>query len=186
MIKFNNVFFSYGKKRILENFNLEIEDKSKICLFAPSGFGKTTVLRLIMQLEKPNKGTIEGIKNKKISAVFQEDRLIPQKTVLENLRLFGEDIKINEILSELNLSDIKNLYPNELSGGMARRIAIARALIYNGDILILDEPFNGIDKENIRKTAELILKNTYDKTVITVTHNTNEAEILNSKIIKLG
>ena len=186
MIEFIDVSFSYGKKKILENFSLEINDGDRICLFAPSGFGKSTILRLIVGLEKPKSGKIRGKENLKISAVFQEDRLIPQKTIFENLTLFGGEDKIPEILENLNLRDTENLYPNELSGGMARRIAIARALNYSGDVFILDEPFNGIDKENILKTAEYIRNKTNGKTVIAVTHSTEEAQLLGTKIIELG
>lgn len=185
MIKFDNVNFSYGKKQILNNFSIEIPNNGRICLFAPSGYGKTTILRLIMGLEKPNSGNINGIKNKKISAVFQEDRLIPQKTVYDNIKLFGGEENIKEILHHLNLSDAENLYPNELSGGMARRVAIARALNFCGDIYIFDEPFNGIDKENLIKTADYICEKTYGKTVITVTHSKDEAKLLNAEIVYL-
>ncbi len=183
MIRFDNVNFSYGKKEILKGFNFEIEDGARICLFGASGVGKTTVLRLIMGLEKPKSGEITGIKDKKISAVFQEDRLITQKNVYQNLKLFGGEKKIEEILNNLGLSGAENLYPDQLSGGMARRIAIARALNFGGEIYIFDEPFNGIDKENIEKTADYILKETKGKTFITVTHSLYEAELLDAKII---
>lgn len=185
MIKFNNVSFSYGKKNILKDFNLTVNDGEKICLFAPSGYGKTTVLRLIMGLEKPSLGSIEGIENKSISAVFQEDRLLPHETVLGNMRLFGGLENAEEILTALNLLNAKNLYPSELSGGMARRAAIARALNLGGDIYIFDEPFNGIDKENIERTAKLILEKTKDKTLVAVTHSIEEAKMLNTKIVNL-
>lgn len=185
MIRFDNVSFSYGEKQIFKDLNLEIKKGDRICLFAPSGYGKTTLLRLIMGLEKPDSGNIEGIRNKTFSVVFQEDRLIPQKKIYENIELFGGNDKITEILNNLNLSGTENLYPNELSGGMARRVAIARAINYGGDIFILDEPFNGIDTENIKQTAEYILKITENKTIITVTHSKSEAELLKSEIIML-
>ena len=185
MIEFRNVSFSYGKNKVLTNFNFNIAKGERICLFAPSGFGKTTILRLIMGLEKPQSGEIKGIKEKKIAAVFQEDRLIPQKTVLENIMLFDGKKNAENILNRLSLKETENLYPNNLSGGMARRIAIARALNSGGDIYIFDEPFNGIDNENIEKTAQLINEHTKNTTVILVSHKTEEAELLNCKIINL-
>lgn len=185
MIKFEKVNFKYDEKPILENFNLKIEDGERVCFFAESGFGKTTILRLIMGLEKAQIGSIKGLKDKKISVVFQEDRLIKNKTLLQNVELFGDKENAERLLEVLNLSDAKNLYPHELSGGMARRAAIARALNHKADIYIFDEPFNGIDKENIEKTAQLILEITKNKTVIAVTHSVFEAELLNSRIINL-
>lgn len=185
MIKFDNVGFSYGKKEILKDFNLEVNDGERICLFAPSGYGKTTVLRLIMGLEKPQKGLIQGIENKKISVVFQEDRLLPHKTVLENISLFGDLQKGKELLKQLGLSDAEKLYPKQLSGGMARRASIARALNYEGDIYIFDEPFNGIDKENLENTAALISEKTKDKIFIAVSHSSYEAELMKTKIVKI-
>ena len=186
MVSFKNVSFSYGKKKILNDFSLCIKDGERICLFAPSGFGKTTILRLIMGLETARKGNIDGIKDKKISAVFQEDRLIPHKTVYENLELFGNEEKIKEALAALGISDTVNLYPAELSGGMARRVAIARALIRDADIYLFDEPFNGIDKENLMKTAEFIFEKTKGKTFIVITHSRDEAEKLRTHIIEIS
>ncbi len=186
MIEFNNVSFSYKNKPIFKDFNLKINEGERICLFAPSGFGKTTLLRLIMGLEKPLSGSVDGIENISISASFQEDRLIPQKTVLENCELFCYSEEAREILKSLNLENAVGLYPKELSGGMARRVSIARALSKRSDIYIFDEPFNGIDKENIKKTAELIVNKTMGKTFIVVSHNLYEAELLKAAILKLG
>lgn len=186
MISFKNVSFSYGKKKILTDFSLDIKYGDRICLFAPSGFGKTTLLRLIMGLETVKKGSLEGVKGKTVSAVFQEDRLIPQKTVFQNLALFGDERAITEALEALGISDAANLYPSELSGGMARRAAIARALVRDADIYLFDEPFNGIDKENLLKTAEFILKKTMGKTFIAVTHSREEADKLKTEIIEIS
>lgn len=185
MIKFDNVTFSYGKNTVLKDFNLTVAEGERICLFAPSGYGKTTVLRLIMGLAKPKKGNILGLEDKKIAVTFQEDRLIPNKTVKENITLFGCENDADDILAALNLNEAALNYPNSLSGGMARRVAIARALNCKGDIYIFDEPFNGIDKENIEKTAELINEKTKGKTFILVTHSLDEAELLNCRIVNI-
>ncbi len=185
MISFKNVNFSYGDRQILNGFNLDIPRGDRVCFFAPSGSGKTTVLRLIMGLERANSGTLEGVKDKKISTVFQEDRLLPHKTVRQNIELFADSEDIDLILDELSLSDAANMYPKELSGGMARRTAIARALCRNADIYIFDEPFNGIDSANILKTAECIRRVTDGKTVLLVSHDKQEAEILGAEVIDL-
>ncbi len=185
MIKFDNVSFSYGKKQILENLSLSIGFGETVCFFAPSGFGKTTVLRLIMGLEKASSGSVTGT-DKKISAVFQEDRLLPHKTVKENIELFADDKNIEELLSHLGLDNTAQLYPTELSGGMARRVAIARALSREADIYIFDEAFNGIDEQNIKNTAECIKAHTKDKTVLIVTHDKKQAELLGARVIDLN
>ena len=183
MISFNNIDFAYGKKEIFKDFSLNINDGDRICFFAPSGFGKTTILRLIMGLESVNSGEIAGLENKKISAVFQEDRLLPNKTVKQNIELFADNGDIENAMLKLGIADAKELYPDELSGGMARRVAIARALCRTADIYIFDEPFNGIDQKNIEKTAQFINEVTTDKTVLLVTHDRDQAELLGAAII---
>ena len=185
MIKFEKVSFSYGKRKVLQNFDLDIKKGYRICLCGESGVGKTTVLRLIMGLEKEQSGKIEVEKDAKISAVFQEDRLLPFKTVLENLTLFGKTQMAEEILNELGLITIKDKYPKELSGGMARRVSIARALTAGGDIFIFDEPFNGIDDDNVKITADLINKYTKAKTVIMVSHNRRDMLLLGATEFKM-
>lgn len=178
MINFQNVNFSYGEKLVLNNFSLAVKNGERVALSGPSGVGKTTVLRLIMGLEPVQLGKIEVKKAAKISVVFQEDRLLPFKTVMQNLTLFGNTDTANKILSDLGLSDAKDKYPAQLSGGMARRVSIARALVRGGDIFIFDEPFNGIDDENVKITAELINEYTKGKTVIMVSHNKRDIALL--------
>ena len=185
MIKLENVNFSYPKKLILENINLNINCGERVALFAPSGYGKTTILRLIMGLIKPKKGTVNIKDGSVISVVFQEDRLIPQKTVYENVKLFSDTENIDGLLDELGIAECKNELPKSLSGGMARRVAIARALSKKADIYLFDEPFSGLDKDNLRSTANVINKYTKDKTVILVSHSVDEANLLETKIINL-
>ena len=155
MINLNNVSFSYGDKKILENFNLKVEAGERICLFGESGKGKTTVLRLILGLETPDSGNtvIQG----NASVVFQENRLLPFETVLGNIRTVkGDEEKARELLEKFGLSDYAEKYPRSLSGGMKRRVAIIRALCSEFDFLVLDEPFAGLDKENIELAAQII------------------------------
>ncbi len=185
MIKFKNVDFSYGERKVLQKFNLAVKTGDRVALIGPSGIGKTTVLRLIMGLEKAQSGKIEINNDAKISVVFQEDRLLPFKTVFENLTLFGDEDTATKLLNFLGMTDVKDKYPSELSGGMARRISIARALVRGGDIFIFDEPFNGIDDANVKITAEIINEYTKGKTVIMVSHNKRDIKLLGASEIKM-
>lgn len=184
MIKFSNVTFGYGKKKIFDNFSFQIDSGDKVSLFGESGCGKTTLLRLILGLEKAQKGDIET-NNLKPSVVFQENRLLPFKTVLQNITLFADEQTAIHHLNALGLGDYLNSYPDDLSGGMKRRVAVARALSLDFDFLILDEPFTGLDEENIKLAAKHILETVGNRTIILVTHSKNEAELLETKIISL-
>ena len=185
MIRINNLSFAYGEKRVFSGFSLEIPDGTRSCIFGESGCGKTTLLRLITGLEKPAGGSVE-IGGVRFSAVFQEDRLLPFKTVLENITLIGaeKETALN-MPAKLGIAEAADKYPSELSGGMRRRAAIARALSAEYDCLILDEPFAGLDKENIEKAAALISESVGERTLIAVTHSEREAELLGAKIIRL-
>lgn len=185
MIDLNNVSFAYKEKPVFENLSLRLENGSKTCFFAESGKGKTTLLRIITGLEKPQSGTVDTY-GEVFSAVFQENRLLPFKTVLNNITLIGaaRDTALYH-LTALGLGNAASKYPSELSGGMLRRAALARALSAEYTALILDEPFSGLDSGNIKTAAEHILKSAGDRTVIAVTHSEYEAEALGAKIIRI-
>lgn len=185
MIKLNNVTFSYNGKQILKDFCLNINDGERICLYGNSGIGKTTIIRLILGLEKPKNGTVI-CSSKNISVMFQEDRLLPFKTLEENIALFCNCAKTDYIMSVLKIYDAKDKYPSELSGGMSRRAAIARALSFDADIYILDEPFTGLDRENTLGAIKLINEITNGKTLITVMHEKAYANLLSCKVIDLN
>ncbi len=185
MIELRNVSFSYGDKEVLNRFSLTIPPQARIALMGPSGCGKTTLLRLIMGLEKPQEGQILN-RPHPVAAVFQEDRLLKHLTVLENTALAGGDpAKAAEILSELGLGDELESSPASLSGGMRRRVAIARALCTPSCLLILDEPFNGLDEQTKAHTAKVILKH-WQGAILAVTHLPEEAELLEAKINKIN
>ncbi len=186
MIKFNNVNFSYDNNAVLKNFSLEVNKGDKICLFGESGCGKTTVLRLILGLLKADSGQTIMASDLKPAVVFQENRLIPFKTVLQNVSLFSLDEATAKFhLESLGLGKYLDSYPNKLSGGMKRRVAIARALSTEFDYIILDEAFTGLDNENVISVSEHILNTVGDRPIIMVTHSKYEAELLGAEIIDM-
>ena len=159
-----------GKPPLFRDFSLTLPDAGVIAFTGPSGSGKTTLLRLLCGQMPPQSGAVEGLADKKIAVVFQENRLLPWCTVLQNVSLVGEEETARRLLEQMELGDWLSHYPAELSGGMQRRVAIARALCYGGDVLVLDEPFKGLDDDLklrlipiIRQSAPLILLVTHDK-----------------------
>ena len=146
-----------------------------------SGKGKTTLLKLIAGLLKPDKGTVD-INNRKVSFMFQEDRLLPWLNVRDNILLVTDREKeTDELLEELGIDG--NLRISELSGGMARRVALARCLLFESDILLMDEPFKGLDEALMKKVASIIIRQ--NKPAIVSTHSLDEVEALGGKIVNL-
>lgn len=181
-IKCISISKSFGEKKVLENICFEIDYGSTVFVKGASGMGKTTLLRIIAGLEVPDSGSIIGIDGKQVAFLFQEDRLFPWMTALQNVETVITDKsdrhKAKEILSELGMGKESDLraYPHELSGGMSRRVAIARTLAFDADIVILDEAIRGLDAENVEKTVAVIKKYTEGKTLITVSHTPSSLE----------
>lgn len=186
MIKFDNVSFSYNGKPVIKEFTLQIKEGDRICFFGESGIGKTTLLRLIAGLEKADSGSLSVSEGATFSVTFQEDRLLSHISLLENVLLFDNTGKAHEHIEALGLSKSEGLYPSELSGGMARRAAIARALSREADIYLFDEALSGLDSENEEIAAKHILNSTKGKTFIMVSHNLRHAEMLGCRIIDLN
>lgn len=146
MIKTDRISFSYRGKKIFEALSLDIPDGITV-IEGPSGGGKTTLLRLIAGLETPSSGTITGVP-KKITFMFQDDRLLPWLSAEENVACVMPEREKGRALSflkELEIEQESGLKPGALSGGQQRRVALARALAYEGDLMILDEPLKGLD-----------------------------------------
>lgn len=174
--------FSYGEKRVLSGFDFSLGQSERVYLSAPSGAGKTTFMRLVAGLNKPDSGSLSV--NGRVAYLFQEDRLIPWKRVLANLTVTGADREqAMRALEAVGLTDCANEYPSKLSGGMKRRVAIARLLCLDADILLLDEPFSGIDGDNKAKTAAAICEKFSNAAMILVTHLPEEAELIGASAI---
>lgn len=183
-VSVRNVDFSYGGRKVLSDFSLDVRAGERICLSAASGAGKTTLLRLICGLEKPSDGEI--LVNGEVFCLFQEDRLIPNLSAAGNIRFIGATREqAISALDAVGLRDAAGLMPGELSGGMRRRVAIARLCAAGdlregncGRILLLDEPFSGLDADSRRGSADAILHAFLDAAMIIVTHVPEDAEIL--------
>ena len=187
-ISIRNIHKSFDGKEVLSNFNAEIPTGSVTALMGLSGCGKTTLLNILMGFEKPDSGEVCGIPER-ISAVFQEDRLCESFSALTNLRLvYGKNTTDDEalqLLGKMGLKGSEKKPVRELSGGMRRRVAIARALLAEGDMLILDEPFKGLDESTREEVAGEILSQTQGKTVLMVTHDRREAEMLHGTVLEM-
>ena len=181
-----NVHFSYDTTTVCADVTWQLPESGVVCLWGPSGCGKTTLLRLLAGLEKPSSGTVEGAN--RVSMVFQEDRLLPWLTALENVTLTGaEESKAAQMLTTLGLTEEEQkALPGMLSGGQQRRVALARALAADSDLLLLDEPFNGLDEDTWQSAVPLILAYAQQHPVVLVTHIRAQAEALNARMITLS
>ncbi len=173
MIEIKNISLSFGENMVFNDFSVKIPFDGVTAVRGPSGEGKTSLFRMLLGLQKPDSGMISGLEGKKVSVVFQEDRLLPWASALENVALVSDPVAAELALTALGLKDSMHLLPRELSGGMCRRVAIARALAYGGDVLFLDEPFTGLDEDNKRLVANEVLKTGVP--VLVITHEDFEA-----------
>lgn len=175
---------------ILKNLNLAIKKDKITVVLGRSGCGKTTLLRLISGLENPTAGEIDIKQGAKIGFVFQEARLMPFLNVYENI-VFSlkkheiNEVKIDKLIDTIGLSEFKFAKPSQLSGGMASRVALARVLAYEANLILMDEPFAALDAFTRANMQAEILKIQTNKTILFVTHNIDEALFLADEIILL-
>lgn len=178
---------SFDEKTVLNNLSAEFAYGEISCLMGKSGCGKSTLLNIIMGLLPKDSGEISGVPEK-ISAVFQEDRLCEEFSAYTNIRLSCPDERKSEIipaLKNLGLGDSIDKKVSTLSGGMKRRVAILRAVLSDWELLIMDEPFKGLDENTRLKVIDFVRERTDGKTVIMVTHDEEDIKDIKGRKIDL-
>lgn len=195
MLVINNLCKKFGQKILFKNFNLELKGNESICITGSSGCGKSTLLDMIMGIETFDGGSIKK-DAKKISAVFQEDRLIEDLSCYRNIAIVkgytdNKDKRmqrenIEKIAFELGIGSLLLQKSGSLSGGEKRRLCIARALYHNGDLMIFDEAFKGLDMELKKNVLLYVKKSTADKQCILVSHDEDENMIFQFRKISLN
>ena len=171
---------AYGDNTVLDGFTHAFPEGRVSCVLGRSGCGKTTLLRLIAGLEAPDAGTILGVPEGGIAMVFQEDRLPPQLTAAGCLRMVlprtpDREARIGEALGALGLGDAPDQPVREFSGGMRRRVALARALLYPAPLILLDEPFKGLDAATRAAAIDFARPRLAGRTALLVTHDPEDA-----------
>jgi ABC-type nitrate/sulfonate/bicarbonate transport system ATPase subunit len=181
-------------KPAIADLSLTLETGEFVCLVGPSGCGKTTLLNIIAGLDKNYQGEILAAESQppKIGYVFQNPRLLPWRTVRENIELVlpkqtSPDI-IDDLLEAMQLASVQHVYPERLSLGMSRRVAIIRAFAVNPDVLLMDEPFVSLDAPTARQVRELLMQLWQQRphSVLFVTHDLREAIALADKLVFLS
>lgn len=176
----------YGNKKVLNDLSITLEDGQVTSLMGASGSGKTTFAHILLGLIPPTYGTIEGLSEQRLAAVFQEDRLCEQLSIMGNIRLVLknkiDDEEIFKHMREVDLEEESAYRPvSQLSGGQKRRVAILRAMIAESDFISLDEPFRGLDKDTKEKTMYYVKKSIKGKTVLLITHDHQEVQFFGGK-----
>lgn len=173
MIELRNVSRSFDDKKVLDSFSAVFDD-GKYLLKGPSGIGKTTCLRLITGLIEPDEGEVILPSGTRFAVCFQEDRLFEKEDLLTNILAVNENVSEDEArkaVLELLPADSLNKIAGELSGGMKRRLAVIRAMLHDSDVVILDEPFTGLDDEARLKTIVFIESHLKGRLLILTSHD---------------
>jgi NitT/TauT family transport system permease protein len=186
-ILIENLSRRYQDLNVISKINLQLKKGGIYCLMGPSGCGKTTFFHLLLGIIEPDYGEIKGLEKQSVSAVFQEPRLLEEYTAIENAFLFGmfsrgrsQDIKEFQKILPAETAD---KLVKELSGGMQQRVAILRAMSARVSLIVLDEPFNGLDEVTKKKTADYILEKKGNRIILVSTHSREDAFLLKGEII---
>ena len=175
MIEIKDLTLTFDQKIIFAHQDFTLPDTGVVLLNGESGIGKTTLLRVLAGLMKPQSGSVHGLENRKISFVFQEPRLLEHRSALFNVALVSDERTAKKLLDRLHLGDVMDQKARSLSGGQQQRVSLARAFAFSNDIVLLDEPFTGLDMENKQRAIDLIRT---AKLAIVVSHDPKDDELL--------
>ena len=190
MLELKHITKTYGEKTVFQNFSHIFPSSGIVLLCGPSGAGKTTLLRLIAGLNAPDEGSVHST-YRRTAFTFQEPRLLPWLTCLDNIKLVladrtDADALARMWLSHMELTEVTNSLPSALSGGMKQRLSLARALAFEGDLLLLDEPFSSLDEDLKRRIAPRIREANPNGLTLVVTHHAEDAALLNATVLQLS
>jgi len=195
VVEIKEVCFSYGAELVVDHLDVEVRSAEILTVVGPSGCGKSTFLRLIAGLEKPKSGEILirqfEQENKNLRFLFQDYDAFPWYTTWENVKRsasknhYPSDENVEAVLQRVGLWNSRDKYPGELSGGMRKRLALARCLVNNPPLLLLDEPFSKLDVDTRYEMYTLLqeLWQEFHQTIILVTHDLHEAIFLGTRIL---
>ena len=187
VVVLEHVCKAFGEKAVISDCSLRLEDGRAYALLGPSGCGKTTLLRLVAGLERPDSGKVSGAEGRRLSAIFQEDRLFENLSAEKNVLLTAAPgfsrSQARSLLAELGLGADAGLPVRGFSGGMRRRVALARALAAEFDLLLLDEPFSGLDAESRDRALNALRPRLNGKCALLVTHARGDAEALGAEVL---
>lgn len=189
-VEFRHVYKVYGANEVLRRVTFTLPGGGVRCLMAPSGSGKTTLFRVLLGLEHADSGEIRGISPGRISTMFQEDRLCETLTPVENVALVlpaeTRRADVAALLAEILPTDCLGQPAMELSGGMRRRVSLARAVAFPSDLIVLDEPFTGLDQATKEKVIAFVLRHRAGRTLLVATHGEDDARLLGAERVNLA
>lgn len=186
MVELHDIRVRFGEKTVLDRLSFHVPRGSHIAIMGPSGVGKSTLLQVIAGLLKPDSGQCR-VNTQRCAMLFQQPRLLPWLSAAENVNCVLSDTKATMPkavgwLRHLGMEADAGKYPGELSGGMQQRVALARALAFGGELVLLDEPFQGLDENTKAGAMALCRKELAERTTILVTHDRAEAQTLADRI----
>ncbi|MBR0081482.1 MAG: ATP-binding cassette domain-containing protein [Clostridia bacterium] len=177
MITVRDLTVRFEAKTVFDHASFDLPEEGVVMLYGVSGKGKTTLLRVLAGLLRPDSGTVSGLSGRTVSFAFQEPRLLDWRTAEDNIALVSSREKAISLLETLGLSEERNALAKTLSGGQKQRVSLARAFAYSDNVVLLDEPFTGLDEENRFKAAALIRS---AKLAIVVSHDEDDAALLDA------